>query len=152
MTLTLQEVSDRLEINDLLVAYSHAIDFRDWDALDDVFAPDGIIDYTEMGGTRGNLEETKEFLRGAMQLFTKFQHMQATTKLSIDGDVASGKTICHNPMVFDLGGGETQVMFCGLWYRDTFVRTPDGWRIKERYEERGYFYNAPDALADVVKD
>ena len=152
MTLSMQQISDRLEINDLLAGYSYAIDFRDWDALDNVFTADAVIDYTEMGGPRGNLTETKAFLASAMKMFTAFQHMQATTKLTFDGaDRAHGKTICHNPMVFDLGEGKTHVMFCGLWYRDTFVRTPDGWRIQERYEERSYFYNVPEALAAVVE-
>jgi len=61
--MTLQEISDRLEIQDLMVAYSHAVDTRDWDAFDDVFTPDATIDYTEMGGSRGTLTETKDFLR-----------------------------------------------------------------------------------------
>jgi hypothetical protein len=33
---------------------------------------------------------------------------------------------------------EQQVLFCGLWYRDVLVRTPDGWRIRERHEDRGW--------------
>jgi ketosteroid isomerase-like protein len=145
MTLSLQEISDRFEIQDLLVAYSYAIDTRDWDALDDVFAPDAVIDYTEMGGTRGTLEETKAFLRKVMGMFAGFQHMVGTTQLTFDGDTAFGRTICHNPMVVDRGDGATDVMFCGLWYRDTFVRTPDGWRIKDRYEEKSYLHNLPAA-------
>ena len=50
MTMSLEEISDRLEIQDLLVAYSYAIDSRDWAALDDVFTPDAHIDYTVFGG------------------------------------------------------------------------------------------------------
>jgi SnoaL-like domain len=144
MTLSLEEISDRLEINDLLVAYSHAIDFRNFDALDEVFTPDAHIDYSEMGGSAGSLEETKQFLRDNMKMFAMFQHMVATTKLDFDGpDHARGKTICHNPMVIDKGDGETpHVFFCGLWYRDEFVRTKSGWRIKDRYEEKAFFYNA----------
>ena len=38
--LSLQEISDRLEIQDLLSRYSYAIDERNWDGLDDVFTPD----------------------------------------------------------------------------------------------------------------
>ena len=30
------------------------------------------------------------------------------------------------------------LMVCGLWYVDKLVRTPDGWRIKERVEEKVY--------------
>lgn len=139
MTLSLQEISDRLELQDLLVAYSYAIDTRDWDALDDVFTPDAKIDYTEMGGARGGLAEIKSFLGEALAGFSRFQHMVATSQLTIEGDVARGRTICHNPMV--MGRDEHDpVMLCGLWYRDTFVRTPAGWRISERYEEKSYLH------------
>ncbi len=150
MTLSLQEISDRMEIQDLLTGYSHAIDNRDWDALDAVFTPDARIDYTEMGGSAGSLAETKDFLRKAMPSFSSFQHMVATSKIDFDGpDLARGRTICHNPMVIDKGEGKTHVFFCGLWYRDTFVRTDQGWRIKERYEEKSYFHNAEAVLNEL---
>jgi hypothetical protein len=141
--MTLQEISDRLEIQDLMVAYSHAVDTRDWDAFDDVFTADATIDYTEMGGSRGTLTETKDFLRNVMPHFSSFQHMVATSKVTLNGDTADGRTICYNPMVMDAGNGDPHVFFCGLWYRDHFVRTPAGWRIKERYEEKSYTYNMP---------
>ena len=46
-------------------------------------------------------------------------------------------------MVVDVGGGARQVFFQGLWYRDQLVRTPDGWRLKERVEEGYWNYNVP---------
>jgi hypothetical protein len=143
MTMSLQEISDRLEIQDLLVAYSHAIDTQDWDALDDVFTPDAFIDYSAFGGSAGDLPSTKKFLANAMPNFASFQHMVATSKVTIHGDEAEGKTICHNPMVIDTGNGNTHVFYCGLWYVDKFVRTPEGWRIKERVEEKSYMHNVP---------
>jgi 3-phenylpropionate/cinnamic acid dioxygenase small subunit len=143
MPLSFQEISDRMEIQDLLAAYSHAIDTRNWKALDDVFTPDAHIDYSEMGGSKGNLAETKKFLEKAMVRFSSFQHMVATSQITIRGDVAEGRTICHNPMVLDRGNGQTHTFFCGLWYRDRFVRTPRGWRIQERVEEKSYFHNVP---------
>ena len=147
MTMSLQEISDRLEIQDLLVAYSHAIDTQDWDALDDVFTPDAFIDYSAFGGSAGDLPSTKKFLANAMPNFASFQHMVATSKVTIDGDEAEGRTICHNPMVIDTGNGNTHVFYCGLWYVDKFVRTPDGWRIKERVEEKSYMHNVPADFA-----
>jgi hypothetical protein len=144
--MTLQQVSDRLEIQDLLVDYSHAIDTGNWDALDHVFTADAFIDYTAMGGTKGNLEETKSFLRDALPRFASYQHLVATSKVMIDGDTAYGRTICHNPMVAGKARDNPHVFFCGLWYRDRFVRTPAGWRIQERVEERSYIYNLPETL------
>ena len=29
-----------------------------------------------------------------------------------------------------------QIMFCGLWYDDEFVRTADGWRMTRRVETK----------------
>ena len=133
--LSLQEISDRMEISDLLARYSAAIDSHRWDDLDAIFTPDAVIDYTEMGGIRGSLDEQKAFLASVMPSFGSFQHLTATSTFDIDGDVARVRTICFNPMVVS---DEQQVLFCGLWYRDVMVRTPDGWRIRERHEDRGW--------------
>ena len=147
MPLSLQEISDRIEIHDLLVRYSHAIDTRDFDLLDRVFTPDAFIDYSSMGGAKGSLPEIKEFLRKAMAQFSGFQHMIANSMIDLQGDRASGRTICHNPMVMTKPDGSTHVFYCGLWYLDELVRTPEGWRIRERVEEKCYFHNVPSDFA-----
>lgn len=67
--LSLQEISDRLEIQDLLSRYSYAIDDGDWDALDDVFMPDAVIDYSETGGAKGSVAQIKAWLPVAMKRF-----------------------------------------------------------------------------------
>jgi SnoaL-like domain len=142
-----KEISDRLEIQELLIRYSHAVDTRDWDAFERVFTDDAVIDYTEMGGPRGGVKETRAFLESVMPTFASYQHMLGNTVLEFDGDRARARTICYNPMVLDRGEGENHVFLCGLWYRDLLVSTPEGWRIKDRYEERSYIYNMPSELA-----
>jgi len=147
--LSLQEISDRIEIQELLVRYSHCIDTRDFDGLDDVFTPDAHIDYTALGGSKGTLAETKAFLGRSMVMFKSFQHMIANTVLELDGDRARARTICHNPMVMDRNGKE-HVFVCGLWYVDELVRTKSGWRIAQRVEERCYVENMPSDLRPPV--
>ncbi len=142
--LSLQEMSDRLEIQDLFARYSFAIDERDWDALDAIFTPDAQIDYTETGGAKGSYAEIKAWLPGALERFPMFQHMVATTKLDIAGDEARSRTILFNPMTHRAEDGAEQVFFIGLWYRDRLVRTAGGWRIADRYEEAGWTHNVPD--------
>jgi len=141
--LSLQEISDRLEIEDLLARYSHAIDDRDWDRLDDVFTPDAVIDYSETGGAKGSVAQIKAWLPVAMERFPRYQHMIATSRLDLEGDTARCRTILFNPMVHRAGDGTEQVFFIGLWYRDKLVRTEKGWRIVERYEEMSYAHNVP---------
>ncbi|MEO6203839.1 MAG: nuclear transport factor 2 family protein, partial [Mycobacteriales bacterium] len=97
--LSLQEISDRMEISDLLARYSAAIDTLRWDDLDGLFTDDAVLDYTEMGGIRGTLDEQKAFLAEVMPSFGGYQHLTATSTFDIDGDVARVRTICFNPMV-----------------------------------------------------
>jgi hypothetical protein len=133
----LQEISDRLEIQELFARYSHAIDTMDWDLLDEVFAPDAHIDYTTMGGIAGGLQEQKDFLAANLPTLFKpgYQHLVSNTLFEIDGDTARTRTLCFNPMVFE---DNKHVLFCGLWYRDVLVRLDGRWRIKERVEDRGW--------------
>jgi hypothetical protein len=148
MPKSLQELSDRLEIQDLQAAYSHAIDTRDFDALDRVFTKDAFIDYSAFGGSVGGLEETKGFLRKALAMFAGFQHMVATSQVTLSGNRATAKTICWNPMVLKGGSGEPRVFFCGLWYHDEYLRTLDGWRITKRAEEKCFTHNMPAEFTD----
>jgi len=143
--LPLQEISDRLEIQDLIARYAHAIDDQDWDALDRVFTPDAVIDYTDLGGAKGSRAETKAYLAQAMPAFSAFQHLSTTTKLDITGDTAKARTILFNPMVMQ-HEGEERVFFIGLWYCDDLVRTEDGWRIAHRREQKCWSFNAPPGM------
>jgi hypothetical protein len=143
--LSLQEVSDRFEIQDLMVRYSHAVDTRQWDLLDEVFTKDAVIDYTAMGGPRGDLASTKAFLVSAMGGIPAYQHLIANSSITVDGDTATARTMCHNPLVLPGAEGAENggVLFCGLWYIDSFRRENGGWRIHERAEEKSYMYPAP---------
>lgn len=132
--LSLEEISDRLEIQDLLVAYSTAIDKRRFDDLDRVFTADAYIDYRAMGGVDGRYPEVKAWLSQVLPNFPAYAHMLGNVDVKVDGDTATSRTLCFNPMV--LGGDDGQVLFCGLWYDDEFVRTAEGWRMTKRVEEK----------------
>jgi hypothetical protein len=61
MTLSIQEISDRLEIEQLLIRYCHAIDERDWDTYRSVYTEDAIIN--DIGAGPGNtVDQMVEFL------------------------------------------------------------------------------------------
>jgi hypothetical protein len=142
--LSLQEISDRMEIQDLMTVYANAIDSRQFDRLDQVFTADAYIDYRGMGGIDGRYPDVKAWLGQVMQHFPKYFHMVANTEITLSGDKATARTVCFNPMDTPLPGGGSQVMFLGLWYRDQLLRTPAGWRITERVEEGCFQHNVPD--------
>jgi hypothetical protein len=132
--LSLEEISDRFEIQQLLIDYSTAIDNRRFDDLDRVFTPDAYIDYRAMGGIDGRFPEVKAWLAQVLPNFPAYAHMLGNFDVRIDGDAASSRTICFNPMV--LGGDQNQILYCGLWYDDEFIRTPEGWRMSHRVETK----------------
>ncbi len=132
--LSLADISDRIEIQQLLIDYSTAIDQRRFDDLDHVFTPDAYIDYRVMGGIDGSYPDVKAWLAEVLPNFPAYSHMLGNFDVRIDGDTASSRTICFNPMV--LPAGAKQILFCGIWYVDEFRRTPDGWRMTRRVEEK----------------
>ena len=146
MPLTLQQISDRLEIEQLIVDYANAIDSRNFDALDQVFTQDAYIDYRAMGGIDGRYPEVKAWLKPALDKFPSYSHLVGNIAIKVTGDTADARTLCFNPMVIDLGGGKNQVMFLGLWYVDKLIRTSEGWRMTERVEERCYDHNVPGQI------
>ncbi|EHI12963.1 nuclear transport factor 2 family protein [Mycolicibacterium thermoresistibile] len=134
--LSLAEISDRLEIQQLLVDYSTAIDRRRFDDLDRVFTEDAYIDYRAMGGIDGHYPQVKAWLKEVLPNFPAYAHLVGNFDISLDGDRASSRTLCLNPMALTGDGDERQLLFCGLWYDDEFRRTPEGWRITRRVETK----------------
>lgn len=134
----LARLADRLAIQDVLVRYSTAIDTKNFAMLDEVFAADGIGDYTASGGIRGNLSEIKQWLGRALSFFTVVQHLVTNVTIDLHGDEATTSCYLFNPLGYPRDDGTTEMLWCGAMYRDRFVRTPDGWRIRERVIEPRY--------------
>ena len=138
---TLEELTDRLEIDELLTRYATAIDNKTFDLLDDVFTPDAHVDYTSAGGVAGAFPEVKKWLSEVLPHFPAYQHVVGNRRVELDGDTATSVSAFFNPMV--MGDGNT--FFCGGEYHDRLVRTADGWRIAERVEKTVWTYGAVPA-------
>jgi hypothetical protein len=146
--LSQQALSDRFEIQDLIFHYAHLIDSRQFDALREVFTEDAFVDYSVYGGSVGDLETTIDFLKQAVtrELFPNCQHLNANVQVSLDGDSAQGRVMCFNPMEMTLPDGGSQTYMLGLWYVDEYRRTPAGWRICRRVEEKCWAFNTPEFM------
>ena len=141
--LSLQEISDKLEIQQLFTDYADALDTLQIDKMDDVFTPDAYIDYRAMGGVDGKYPEIRDWLKASLKNFSNYYHMVGNVSIKVTGDTATSKIVCFNPMGCPMPDGSTQMMFLGLWYLDELVRTPKGWRISKRVEQECYQYNVP---------
>jgi hypothetical protein len=119
-------MSDRIDISDLLVRYTTALDTRDWDLLHSCFTEDAVVDFDRLGGRKDGWAE----IRGAAGIVTGFdrtQHMLSNIVITIDTDEAQASSYIQALHVI---GGE--VLIIGGVYHDRLVRTPAGWRIAHR--------------------
>lgn len=146
MTLSLQDVSDRLEIEDLVHRYAEAIDQQDFALLDTVFTGDALVDYTALGGVAGTYTEVRQYLQQALPALVDYYHMVGNIRVDLDGDRATGRVMCFNPMGVAMPEGQPHMLFLGLYYIDDYQRTATGWRISRRVEERRWGYNVPEWL------
>jgi 3-phenylpropionate/cinnamic acid dioxygenase small subunit len=147
MPLSLQEISDRLEIQDLLVRYTQAIDQKDWGLLDTCFTPDAQVDYTQTGGIQGAYPEVRKWLEMALAPFPTTVHYVTNSRVELEGDRARARTAVFNPMVFRNPDGSPHIFRVGAYYVDELVRTRDGWRIRRRVEEQAFLDGSlPEAL------
>jgi SnoaL-like domain len=137
MVMTLEEISDRFEIIDLLTDYCAAIDKKDIDALDQIFLQDARINFSKAGGPNADLKTIKQFLKENLGDLPR-QHLISNFQIKIRGDHAEVRCLCHNPLELPPHGEE--VMLWGLWYNDTCIRTKEGWRIKEKVTEPSYHW------------
>jgi 3-phenylpropionate/cinnamic acid dioxygenase small subunit len=135
--MTLQEIADRIAIDDLLTRYATAVDSQDWDLYASCFTADAYIDYSAAGGIKGRLPEVRKWLAEVMPAFPMTQHLVTNRTVVIDADTATCRSYLFNPMGLAEGGG-LALFFEGGFYADKLVRTADGWRIAERIEQPSY--------------
>jgi len=112
------EISDRMEIEKLVTDYATAVDTKNFQDFNNLFTKDAHIDYTAVGGIAGNLQEIIKYLETALDHFPNYQHLISNISLILDGNFASGKVMCFNPMQTE----DDQVFFLGMWYLDTYEK------------------------------
>lgn len=133
---------DRAEINELLSRYAWAMADKDWTAWRATLTPDATVDYTTAGGVAGTADEAMAWLEQTMGGFDVA--MSAVGNAVIDNtssdpnshDSASVRSLYR--MVMRIPGEPPTYLEASGWYRDTVVRTGDGWRIADRFEQMLY--------------
>ncbi len=145
--LTLEQLSDRIEINDLLIRYTTAIDTKSWKLLDTCFTPDAHLDYTSAGGVKGPYPQVRGWLEKALAAFPMTVHFISNSVVTLEGSKARARTCVLNPMGFPNPDGSLHLFTVGAYYNDELARTDQGWRITQRIEEQAFLDGSlPKAL------
>ena len=127
---------DYAEIHELYSRYSIGIDSGNGDMFGGVFTVDGAF---ELPGTtiQGREQLTQVAARpGGDKGPTNVSHVNANITIEPSADGATGTAYF---LRVKLGqSGEPSMLTGGGIYRDTFVKTAEGWRIKKRIVQRAH--------------
>ena len=140
--LTLQDISDRIQIQDLLARYALAIDTKNWALLDTCFTSGAEVDYTSTGGEKGPYPQIRRWLEKVLSSFAVTVHHIGNISVELDGDRARARTYLWNPMGFQQADGTLHWFVVSAHYVDALVRTGEGWRIQQRVQEQGVIVGA----------
>lgn len=141
---------DVLAIEDLVVAYGHAVDDRDWDRWRTLFTADAHLDYTHSGGIAGPIDEVAAWMPGALSVFSWSLHSVLTHEIRFTGpDSATGRAHLFNRNGLEWEGAAELCDVGGL-YLDEYVRTGSAWRFASRTEHTHYVTGG--RFAAVVRD
>jgi ketosteroid isomerase-like protein len=141
MAFSLQTLSDREEIRDLINRWGLAVDVGDFDMFEACYTEDVTLDFREIGyqGTTG--PGHREFLEKSAPHFKGMHHALSNTIFSeLTAGTARTRTLVFAATVTP---GDA-VFFIGAWYHDALRKTADGWRISHRRAERVYRHNLPE--------
>lgn len=138
----LATMMDRLAVDGLVTEYAVTVDDGDWDAYRALFTADGRADYRSAGGIQGDAGQVADWLAETLRLFPMRQHLIVNRRTRFGvlehdvGDTARIQADYVNPMRFaaregQVGGTSEPDFVCGGRYAFAFLRTDDGWRLRE---------------------
>lgn len=116
---------DITQILQLYARYNTAIDTGDGEGFAGCFVPEGIFD-SPMGVNTGH-EAIAGFARDTHKNLPDMRHLANNVVVDGEGDRATGSAF----LIGYRTAGGFQVIVTGR-YRDTLLRTPEGWRFVER--------------------
>jgi 3-phenylpropionate/cinnamic acid dioxygenase small subunit len=122
-------------IEQVYFRYCEVIDAKDFDRLSDVFTEDAVGDYRSSNGIlQQGLAPLVERLHRGMGKDSDCgatQHNVFNIRIDLEGDGATSKAHFY-AVHAGLGRFAGQIYSCWGQYDDRWVRTPAGWRVRER--------------------
>jgi 3-phenylpropionate/cinnamic acid dioxygenase small subunit len=126
---TVEVAADVVAIQQVLYHYAHALDARDYDALDEVFSADAKLHTS--GGTLMSPAQYKAMCATELPKLDATHHMVTNTSVTVDGDRANSRAYFQAQHVKESLAPDSQLLMAG-WVDDEFERRAEGWRIVER--------------------
>ena len=129
------DIADRLDLHELPGRYGDIIDDRDWDRLGTIFTDDAVFDLTDLGAPRlAGLTAIRDFMAD------EAEHPRTHTMTNIYVNETADAVELKFRILALIGGGKVGTAS----YHYLVVKTPDGWRVKDRMLKRRRTQVYPD--------
>ncbi|WP_261807021.1 nuclear transport factor 2 family protein [Lapidilactobacillus luobeiensis] len=126
-----QEISDRLELKELVDLFSNYADTKENDKQVALFAPDGVINIISSGEVTFSLKGREAIYKafsGSMDAYESIFHMSGQQTVEFQ-DETHATGIAYNLVVLVKDGVTSQE---GVRYADTYVKLDGKWQIQQR--------------------
>lgn len=136
-----EEIGDRVMILDLYARYVHATDDKDYPALDRIFLPETVFDWTVVGHVRDTWANyvRDEYIRNG-QFFVADFHHAGSVRIDFNDNRSEAyvKSKMLNATAVNNPEGVIIANQVHGAYNDVLHKTPDGWRIVSRVWEHKF--------------
>lgn len=132
-------VADRFEIASLRGELGDAVMTRDYDRVESLFTPTGVLRWPHIDKAFAGRDEIRAGIEWGQGLWEFFVQNSHPGTIRLDGDVAAGRAYVHEFGRMRDGSSHSNHAV----YHDRYERTPDGWRFAERVYEILYLDSTP---------
>jgi 3-phenylpropionate/cinnamic acid dioxygenase small subunit len=141
--LTANSATDVVAIQQVLYHYAYALDARDYEALDEVFAADAKLHTS--GGTLMSPADYKAMCETELAKLDGTHHMVTNASVTVDGDRATSRAYFQAQHVKRSLAPDSQFLMAG-WVDDELERRAEGWRIVDRRWHSSWSTGNPGVL------
>ncbi|MCB1675834.1 MAG: nuclear transport factor 2 family protein [Halioglobus sp.] len=139
--MTLEELADRMAIQQLVCKYSRAIDRRDYALLKSLYA-EGSMD--EHGGMfSGSGAQYVDWVSTLLENSGHTSHQILNHMIELDGNYAEGEVYTCNVHIMENAEGEAVNVSTGSRYLDKYTKSDCGWQFLHRKTVADYTLTLP---------
>ncbi len=143
--------ADKEQIAEVLIRYATGIDSKDWPLLRSCWTDEIDVDYQQLGRFT-SADALTDVMRQLHENMGPTYHRMSNIVIAVDeaGDRATARSYVQAVLMLQPNDSTNWVDALGH-YDDVFVRTPDGWRIKERISRTARTLTGGDIAAAATK-
>jgi ketosteroid isomerase-like protein len=133
----MSNLNDIEAIKRVKYAYLRALDLKQWDELAACLTEDATAAYSDGKYSFSGRDHIMQFLRGALGADTKITvHRVQQPEIDVIGETSATATWALDDVVIDTAANIT--LRGAAFYRDEYVKTADGWKIRHTGYQRVY--------------